>query len=313
MIKTCEIRINRYYLRDIFMLRAIFLLLPVMMMSASPAVADTIPSDVFQGAKHLRLTLDEFHKNNFSTSMQSENDTTPRKPRHVYQAAILTLKKINALRYINGKDAIATPKMPDGKITPGNVLGVVELSLKGLEDLYPLYSLSGEIAEPTFEQGKTPTDVYRELKSVQASLDGLGIVTIVPTDVFQQASLLFDEIKIIGKHYSHAKISTKSKVSGAIKPAHAYTAAVELLESLDQFAKRKGIEILGGVTKLQFTPKIINPSKVAAVIATTLADVQAVKKALGIKEISRLKMASGRTPKDVYLKLKDANTIIAGS
>lgn len=289
--------------------RALFLI-PAILTFTSSAIADVTPSDVFQSAQHLNSTLDGFHLNNFSNPGKVETDTTSRKPRHVYQAGLLALSKINDLRFINSLDPMAMPKAPAGNITPKHVLGVIAMSFKALEDLNSLYVIESVVDVPALIKGKSPTDVYHELKIVQASINNLGIVATIPNDVFQLASLLYNEVGLLGKHYAMPSEANESKADGPVNPAMAYEAAAELLESLDKLAQRKDIEIPGGVTKLKDKPSRITPSSVAAVILTALADVGAIKKQLSIKGVATLELASGKTPKDVFLRLKDANSLV---
>lgn len=275
------------------------------------ALAEVTPSHVFQSAKHLQNIVDVFHVKNFTKPGVAEVNPILRKPRHVYNAALIVLKKINNLRYINGLEIVKRPPLPDDRIIPADVKKIVDLARTSMEELYPAYNIETPIEQPAFVDQKKPQDVYTNLTIIQSSLDNLGIVKTIPNDVFQLAAELHSEVEILAKHLSVQTDTSSVHVEGNITPVIVYDGLLKVREDLSYFTKRKNIEIPGGVAEVTTKPVIINPGRVESLLSTTLADIREIKEQLDIRESIEIDTYSGKTPKDVLQKLSESGFLIS--
>lgn len=277
---------------------------------AAPGQKKT-PSHVYQTVSSIAVELDLLHDANLSKPKSGSTQYKNRRPRHVYQKAREVLIKVNTLRWLNGVSRVDIPNPPAREIVPGDVNVMVAASLQAVRGLRSVFGVAEKSKPALLVMGKTPSDVYANLARVSVMVDGLGIPSIVPNDVYRLMQTVLNEFASIQRrNNSLADVSATPKSKGR-SPKDVYVKGLELLTALKELvATRKRYQIAGGVKLIAQPSGNVSPGNVLDLIGNILAEVSAMKAHLGIKEAMVFAAPpSGKTPSDVYDSLQQAIVI----
>lgn len=277
------------------------------------AHANVTPNQVYQVTENIVRELAVFHEKNFTVPNTPVQVLTPRKPRHVLQKAREVFQKLQALRYINGLSPSGIDPVPARAITPGDVKDLVDKILADVRELRGVYGISGSPTGAPVPQGKNPTDVYENLIRVSQSLDGLGIPAVVPNDVYQVAQTVLNQLAAIySKEKGKDAVLHTAWVQGK-SPKDVYEQGFVLVEALKRLSEDESHSVAGGVVLPARASGAISPAHVLDLMNVALAEVNAMKVAVGISAPTELAtMSAGKTPSDVFQLIQQSQYIVEG-
>ena len=238
-------------------------------------------------------------------------------PKHVYQKALENLSKISRLRIQLGLGEIVVPEYPLRKITPTEVY---DLAVRLDAEMEIIYEQNGIDAIPAnldiymkeFDQ-KTPTDVFTNIWCYSFILDTIiGSEGYTPSDVYQEASRIKEEIKLIASHLGKDIEVSLTTMTLNQKPSDVIIIAREVRDLLSQAKKHAGIFEQRIVTGKQIIEnRQISPDDVFNEVGLILAEIIELKLHLGITKASvKAPNVSDKTPSDVYRQLEISREII---
>lgn len=276
---------------------------------AAPGPKKT-PSHVYQTVSNIGAELNLLHDANLSSPKSNAPRYKGRRPRHVYQKAREVLIKVNTLRWLNGVSRVEIPQPPAREIVPGDVNVMVDASLQAVRGLRGIFGVSVKSRPAPLVTGKTPSDVYNNLARVSVMIDGLGIPSIVPNDVYRLMQTVMNEFAAIKRtRDSGTDVGGASKSKGK-SPKHVYFKGLDLLKALKKLTANSNYSIAGGVKLIEQTSGNVSPGHVLDLIGNILAEVSAIKSRLGIKDAMVFAAPpSGKTPSDVFDSLEQAIVI----
>lgn len=281
---------------------------------SSPGFAQqATPNHVFQSVEETRLVLLELNEANFSKSNKTVQAQSGILPRHVYQKARDVWRKLQLLRYMNGLPTQALEPLEAKDISPADVKQLVDKINTAVVDLLPSYGVDGELPKRALPSGKSPSDVYQNLAAVLIELDALGVPATVPNDVFVVAKELTAILRVIADNNSASYALDSLALENGKTPGDVYQLGIDVIADLNQLAEqRTQFQVPGGINVPPSKADGVTPSDVIDLLAHAIADANAIKAALGIKEPGQaVRFEGGKTPSDVYLSLRQARHIIA--
>ncbi len=264
---------------------------------------DITPSHVYQKTEILRLTLQEQSLLDIRRYENEPEDSALRHPRHVMQKVRechTVLSKLLKERNIEAKP------LPDlfsiREVRPFDVQGGVHHLLQ-----HALLVKEAALPDVAFEAEKVPSDVYNNLKRICASIKA----EIVPSDVYQVAASVNENlnkiVRVRGYNFDSAYESFENKV-----PADVYRETWAFLEDLRTLALNPDFAIPGGViVPTQVPDGTIIPQDVIALMHDALAETNAMKYTLGVREKTALpQYQEGKTPSDVFSQIRRAHAVV---
>ena len=267
------------------------------------------PSHVYQVTEDVILQLERMHKANLSTpNLDSLELNIPnRLPRHVIQQAFNVRKTIQFFKKVNGMEFSEVTPPEVHEITPAEVLSVTKEILDSLVAFDETFKLTPFQPSASFVDGKTPTDVYKNLLRAQEMIIQLGIPPIVPNNVYDSAIALNHDLSLIRKALGDATSMTVDTESLGKTPVDAYNLAHYTLQNLKTLTEKPAFTIPKGVIMPEKLKKA-SPREVQQVLLYALAEVSSIKAKLGIMEVQLIPEPSvGQTPSSVYDQLSLAN------
>ncbi len=276
------------------------------------------PDHVFAVSAH---TINELKRYRNFRGIKNPVRSTPVQsgiqPMHVYQKTLDNLNKISRLRVQLGLGEIVVPEYPLRKITPTEVF---DLAVRIDLEMGIIYGCSGmdnvaiglDIDLDEYDN-KTPSDVFTNMWHFSFMLDTIiGSEGYTPSDVYQQALRVSEEIKIIAR-YLEIDISLNLGPKGKNKkPSDVIVIAREVRDLFDQAKKHAGIFDKRIITERYSSEgRQILPDDVFNELGLILAEIIELKLHLGITEIpGNMPIESGRIPSDVYRQLEVSRYII---
>jgi len=278
--------------------------------SMSSAMAQTTPDHVYQVVDNVKAELAEMHKANLSDPHQVKVNLTERQPRHVLQKAREVYGDVQKLRNVNGLDGKPLPTFPVRKVTPADVRELADKILADVQDVRKKTKTPAP-APAALPSGKTPTDVYGNLVQVKASIGELGVPVIVPNDVYQVALTIISDIEKVRAAKGVTTAVAEPADSKGKTPKDVYAVAYKLLGKIKALTEKKGYGIPGGVIMPNKVSGRITPADVIDLLNNILAEVGAVKVAVGSSAKTEFAgPQSGKTPSDVYDAMVKAGALV---
>ncbi len=286
---------------------AVLILVPAMV------VADITPSHVYQVTDDIVAELGLIYKATQSTNSSTRYSENARKPRHVLQKAREVLLKVQLFRKLNGLSKKSVPAIPTREIRPSDVKKMMDRILVDLREAGKKLNVTSKATPAALSSGKTPTDVYNNIALAGAMVDGLGVPSIVPNDVYRLTETLVSDIRLVVKKIGGNGLLESLKGSRRKKPKHVYQEVYGLLSDLKAMcAKESKYCVPGGVVLPKKRSGRIKPGHVLDIVNNALAEVGSLKTKLGVNVTSKLSpVASGKTPTDVYDSARTGRALIS--
>lgn len=265
--------------------------------------ANTIsPSHVYQNTEKLvaEVNLLRNHKNKTELA-RTAGVQIKKTPLHVYGKCIEVVEKVIRLQEIAGTKKSVLPVIPMRAVKPAEVFACTSTALEGLIAIKNKWNITENASEPPFVEGKTPSHVYRNMWQVSYLLDAL-VGQISPSNVFRNAQLVQEELKIIAKTQG-LKLSgtTPASIDGKV-PRDVLLQCFKGLTKLKKVARQLGLKGIK-VPKVPSGTKIL-PSDVYDCTNMHLAELHSLKLHLNLTERSQpVAVPSGKTPSDVYAQM----------
>jgi len=285
-----------------------FVFLFFLFISALFAINKT-PSDVYSESKVVNQMLQALRVENGVDKTLEELPIQKNKlPRHVLQKSIEVLRKVDKYREIHGLGRIAVPPVPPRDITPQDVYNNIE-RLKQ-EVLFLLSSQNNSDKKFKYKQynGKTPSDVYRELWMISIGFDALLGQGFTPTDVYAQSQQVVDIIKFLRVTQREKRDITKPLKKHSQHPNHALYKSVELIKQINSAEKKLWMK---AVPIPNIEEKVISPTEVYDSLQTVIAELNRISRRLGVERTFELKeMNEKKSPADVVQNLEYAIALL---
>lgn len=261
------------------------------------------PSHVYQKTETLRQILDEADVLETRLYEETLEDEALRHPRHVMQKV---RECHTILSRLLEQNKIKVDDLPDlfsiREVRPSDVENGVNHLIKNARKLTP-----GNTVDALYVPGKVPSDVYNNLKRICASTRA----EIIPSDVFQVVKSVNENLdKLMQVRGYDIEISYQSFENKI--PADVYQKTWEFLEDLRTLALNPDFAIPGGVIVPNQVPgHEITPQDVIALMNDALAETNAMKYTLGVREKSILpEYQDQKTPSDVFSQIDRAHNVV---
>ncbi|MBF0625407.1 MAG: hypothetical protein HQL82_11455 [Magnetococcales bacterium] len=265
--------------------------------ASSAGAADFDPSQVFTQIQRIEweVLLLYAHGNRKPEMIAPVPVKAELRPRHVWQKTYLILIKLNILRAKHGLPRI----LPNGlepvlKLDPALVLEQTQRILTELTILKGRLGITRSIEEPPAARGKRPIDNYNQLHAISLHLDALIGEDIDPSHVFGESMRLFEDASTL--------LDRLHLPDTAFPPAR-------LADATSHDAQAAAMAVLGEIQRIQadlglqrtdFSPFLAipnpRPADIFNLVGLALADLQTVKAALGVEQITPPhRMTRGKT------------------
>lgn len=271
------------------------------------------PADVYHATENLRVQLDSLNLLDLSAYNAVPLDTGLRHPRHVMQKVRECHTIISKLLKEKGLEADTLPDLFSFReIRPQDVKNGVEHLIEEAGRLGTAAGLSDDVTVKDKNKNKLPVDVYNNLNRICHSVP----VTIEPSDVYQIASTVLDNIKVIARSRNYDyEADIDNNVRHSVKiPKHVYQETWSFLKDLRELALDPDYAIPGGIIMPPLQPAgEIQPKDVMNLMNDALSGTDAIKYSLGVREKTILPaLEEGKTPTDVFDKIYRAHVIVRG-
>lgn len=262
------------------------------------------PSHVFQMTEIFKFKLNALGFLNMDDYNALPIDNALRHPRHVMQKVRECHGVMSRLLQKEGKKADHLPDVFSlREIRPSDVYAAVDHLITETQKLGQTPDASAPLVKD-----KLPNDVYNNLNRICHAVPS----EIQPSDVHQIAATVLENMRIIARYrdYEPDKIQ---EVEHVIKiPKHVFQETWAFLKSLRLLALDHDYAIPGGVIMPTLDPeREILPYDSMALMNDALAETEAVKYALGVREKTKLsKRESGKTPTDAFNEIYEAHLVV---
>lgn len=280
------------------------------LMFSTTSFAKTTPSDIYLITENIKAELELFHDANISEPKVSTLHHKDRKPRHALQKARELYLKVQALRKSKGMPLNQLPQFAVKAVTPGDVGDLMSKVLSDLIALRVEYE-TAPAAAAILVDGKSPSDVYANSADISVSIDALDIASVVPNDAFRLAITINNDLTDMRKFKGITKPIAKITASKGKNPGQVLAKVHELFAKLQKLSSMPGNEVKGGIVAPSIPKGTITPSIVLDAQNNILADIGAIKFAVGVKTPTKIAaQPSGKTPSDVFDAASQAIAII---
>lgn len=156
------------------------------------------PSHVFRATRDLvaeiHILRRELGADDYPPEAEPQED---RAPVHVYAKTLEVMSKVARVQRRLGMSPAAVGQIPIKDVQPADVLESVAGIIGELRDIKTQMVIREEIVAAPFENGKTPSMVYKNLADASFLLDGLAGRPLTPNDVFLNTQYLLDELELV--------------------------------------------------------------------------------------------------------------------
>ena len=257
------------------------------------------PSHVFQAAQDLlaeiNILREELGVNDYPPEAELQED---RAPVHVYVKTLEVLTKVSGIQRRLGVPAAPIGQIPFKEVSPGDVLGNVELILDEVRKIKTQMVVEREIEPAQLVGGKTTSLVYKSLADASFLLDGLRGRQLTPDDVFRNASFVLDEMELIAAKLKVPLETVLPIVEGAKSSTDMAQQVLRAIYKVINLQTRLGMDA-SGVPSLTLVR--VTPSEVYDATNMLLAEIARIKLHLDIN-VPRDDGAEprGKKPGDVF-------------
>ncbi|MFQ5533404.1 MAG: hypothetical protein ACE5EM_01085 [Sphingomonadales bacterium] len=230
-----------------------------------------------------------------------------RQIRHVMQRARKLMGRVQKLRFMNGLPRNRAAPIEAKIIGTEDLAAMIEAILREVRELRPIYRISNVKPPRDFAADGTLKDIMQGLALADAMVEALGVPAPVPNDVYRTAlsinAALDRLLSARGLKPVEVKATERNKV-----PTDVYARVHEFLELLKRTVEEQpDFNIPGGITLPGRKTEPIKPKDVLDLLDDMLADILALKAAIGIRapaEFTREQV--GKTPSDVFDQISRA-------
>ncbi len=272
----------------------------------SQAFASEItPSHVYQKTEVLRLSLQQLNFLDTQRYDAVRADRSLRHPRHVMQKVRECHTIVSKLLSQQNIDAQPLPEpFSLREVRPSDVKNGVDHLLQEVQ------SLEGgvvEVQQVALENGKVPSDVYNNLKRICAAIQ----VDTTPSDVYQIALAVNDNLDKIMRLRGYDLDVPYEDFEGKV-PGDVYQETFSFLIDLRILALNSDFSIPGGVVVPNEVLQVnIVPQDVISLMNDALAETDAMKYTLGMREVTALAdMQAKKKPSDVFSQIHRAHNVV---
>jgi len=291
---------------------ALLFVLTVVVGTARAQEERITPSHVYQQSLRLLRQIDLLREAEGVTGAPRDPGVQYNKlPLHVYAKGLEVMGKIATLQQKHGLEPVQVPPTPTREFVPMVVLNLV----KQLEDevvrVKQRLGVNERIAEPRFEPGKIPSDVYQALWQASFALDGL-IPALTPNHVYRNTEYILAELQSVAQSLG-ATVPSEDEADAhdmgrEIVPRDVLVEAFKNLYRVGGLQRDLGLE--------PFTPPAfpigkITPSDPFDATSMLLAELVRVKRELGIRDTyEREPLPEGKTPADVLAHAQHIGVVL---
>jgi hypothetical protein len=201
------------------------------------------------------------------------------KPQHVYQKTLELINKINLIRVQQQLGEIAEPRYPLRTITPAEVFNLALRVDEELELLYRHSEVTGSLWITDINvheyENKTPSDVFHNMQKISLLLDTLlSSDAFSPNDVYREAQLIQDEIKILASRFGNTlpdSIWLQAEIDPTRKPEDVLKQVEKVLVLVFKMERRAGLFLVRDISAPP--DELVTPAEVYNMIRVLSAEV----------------------------------------
>ncbi|MDP6015112.1 MAG: hypothetical protein QGI32_03350 [Candidatus Latescibacteria bacterium] len=205
-------------------------------------------------------------------SVQSDLAVSNVVPREVYSQALALFLKADRLCFEQTRGHASAPEIPDEVIRPAHVLAVVDASLARLDLVGTSIGMVDRAVEPTRDDSRTPTDVFRSIIQANRQLNLMLDNQVSHSDVFQQVTLAISYTsRLLARFPGGTRIPASDDYERGKRPADVHRRLVGCFEVIQRIAELVGLKTLE-LRSLDATEHGIIPSDVYYIASLLVSD-----------------------------------------
>jgi len=204
------------------------------------------PPDVFV---HVGLVRDELELIRFvmgrPKNIQPEIAVTGAEPREVYFQALSLFRKADRLSFEHTRERVSEPKLPPGRILPGDVYEVVNAALLQVRRVKQKLGISEQSSARPRNDSMQPNDVFQSCVQASRQLNLLLEQRFAPSDVFQQVTLGAGYASRLLEHFPESTpLPNKPEFKNGMRPPDVYLRLVGCFGRIRKIAGDSGLKVL---------------------------------------------------------------------
>lgn len=263
------------------------------------------PPDVFQNILIIRGELERIRiALGKPREQRAEIEIRDAQPREVFfQAITLWVKTERLCRESRGAGASSLARIhvaPPDDVTPRDVWTLTQNAIGRLSCVKRVLDLDGDVATPSRDDSKTPTDVFRSVVQANRQLNLLLEHPFNPSDVFAIVTLTNDYLVETMDKLSPGWRADEPKLpahAGGKQPIDVYRQLTRCLAVIQRIAAHSDLDMLEFEADLE---QDIVPSDVFDIASLVLSEVRYFASEIGLKKRYAFREFGKKVPADVY-------------
>lgn len=256
------------------------------------------PSDVHFAARAVIAELEAAKQHRgIDTATRTPGIQVGKTPLHVYSKSLELLEKVTRYQQEAGQTAAAIPELPVARVTPKEVLGLVNQSLTALRSINRANGVRVSFDEQR-RTAMTPSDVYEQVWQASYLIDAL-VPPLKPANVLRNANMIEQGLIDLAKHKQHTFTAVTPPQGSGKKPVDVNIEAYRALYKLAKLQRNLGIK---PSPVAAFPSGKVLPEDVYDTTGNILTELIRINTQLGTGiQIKRQPVPSGAiTPQQVY-------------
>jgi hypothetical protein len=287
--------------------KVLTILITMIALSVSTKSMASTPSEVYQSTNNLVFHIEQIRLNKNITSVAKKPGVQIAKtPIHAYTKALEVFEKVIRFKEAHNWSHSKIPSLPEKNVTPEDVLDLIQVIIKELEDVNNKLGISVKKNSP-LPEGKTPSDVYENLWRASYLFDGL-VGAIEPTYVYRNTVRIEKALQKIAKKLNKSTAIIEPTIIQKQKPIDANISGYKVLYKLAVLEKELG---LIAVRVSGFPAGKITPSDVYDTTNNIIAELTRINVHLNLPSVPDVDLSTEKiTPSNVVFQFKKIELLL---
>ena len=273
------------------------------------SVTAATPSDVHFAARAAIAELEAAKRHSHSDAKaRVPGIQVGKTPLHVYSKSLELLEKVQRYQKEQGQSITPLPELPNGRVTPTDVLSVVNQSVQALKQINQAQGVKSGFSEQR-QLAMTPSDVYEQVWQASYLIDAL-VPPLKPANVLRNANMIEQGLNDLARFQGYTfKPVTQADGTGKT-PTDVNIEAYRALYKLAKLQRQLGIN---PSPVAAFPSGKVLPEDVFDTTGNILAELIRINNQVGNKAlIKRQQVPQGAiTPQQVYQQMHKINQLIS--
>lgn len=266
------------------------------------AASNVTPSHVFQATRDLLAEIEILREAMAVADYPGESEPQEgRAPVHVYARTLEVLEKVARTQRRLGIEVVNPGFIPVKAIVPADVLGQVQNIIGEIRKIKSQLVIEESIEPAPYENGKTPSLVYKNLGDASLLLNGLVGRPITPNDVFERLEYVYDDMELVAANLQVSLNRELPAVNGRKSPKDVARLILRASYKIIDLQNRLGMDA-SNVPQLAIVR--VTPAENFEVTNILLAEMNRIKVHMNIDLPHETRPASrNKRPTDVFVQL----------